>query len=413
MTRDEIGALLDRHQEAFARRDADALAAQHAEEGTFESPAHGVVARPRQDRRHLPLLVHRLSRPAASPRDRPSSATIAPRSSGSSSGTAHGPFFGIAGAGHPDRNVGRGRVRARGWRNPERQAHLRFLGCADEDRRVEGEARLTIADCGLWIVDWDCVLRIADCGFGLSDGHCPTCTSSSCPSSGGPREVRLKPDTTYYAATEAGHYVLRCRSSTRRARKRVSSVATAPSSVAAAWAARARSPCLPMASSSRAAANGSDIVKSPTIDFSVWACAAIAAASPFSSAARASASRRGASTRKTSMTSAEQRSVAAQRPPGSPRRRARSLSTPRAVSVLDWPVAGRESRRHRWRQDLVDTQRLGHVLVHAGGEEAFAIAFHGVRRHRDDRDMAWSNRSPPCESPRWPRFRSSRASGRP
>ena len=43
MTRDEIGALLDRHQEAFTRRDADALAAQHAEDGTFESPAHGVV----------------------------------------------------------------------------------------------------------------------------------------------------------------------------------------------------------------------------------------------------------------------------------------------------------------------------------------------------------------------------------
>ena len=43
MTRSEIEALLDRHRAAFARRDADALAADHAEDGTFESPAHGVV----------------------------------------------------------------------------------------------------------------------------------------------------------------------------------------------------------------------------------------------------------------------------------------------------------------------------------------------------------------------------------
>lgn len=43
MTRSEIEALLVRHREAFARRDAAALAADHVEEGTFESPAHGVV----------------------------------------------------------------------------------------------------------------------------------------------------------------------------------------------------------------------------------------------------------------------------------------------------------------------------------------------------------------------------------
>jgi predicted ester cyclase len=43
MTRSEIVALLDRHRESFARRDASALAGDHAEEGTFESPAHGVV----------------------------------------------------------------------------------------------------------------------------------------------------------------------------------------------------------------------------------------------------------------------------------------------------------------------------------------------------------------------------------
>jgi predicted ester cyclase len=43
MTRQEIESLLERHKDAFARRDAVALAEQHASDGTFESPAHGVV----------------------------------------------------------------------------------------------------------------------------------------------------------------------------------------------------------------------------------------------------------------------------------------------------------------------------------------------------------------------------------
>ncbi len=43
MERRDIQDLLDRHQEAFARRDAAALAAQHDPDGVFESPAHGVV----------------------------------------------------------------------------------------------------------------------------------------------------------------------------------------------------------------------------------------------------------------------------------------------------------------------------------------------------------------------------------
>lgn len=43
MQRSDIQDLLDRHQEAFSRRDAEALALQHTEDGTFESPAHGVV----------------------------------------------------------------------------------------------------------------------------------------------------------------------------------------------------------------------------------------------------------------------------------------------------------------------------------------------------------------------------------
>lgn len=43
MDRADIEAFLVRHQESFARRDAKALAADHAIDGTFESPAHGVV----------------------------------------------------------------------------------------------------------------------------------------------------------------------------------------------------------------------------------------------------------------------------------------------------------------------------------------------------------------------------------
>jgi predicted ester cyclase len=39
----DIKAFLARHQESFLRRDARALAADHATDGTFESPAHGVV----------------------------------------------------------------------------------------------------------------------------------------------------------------------------------------------------------------------------------------------------------------------------------------------------------------------------------------------------------------------------------
>jgi predicted ester cyclase len=44
MQRTEIQDLLERHKAAFAVRDAAALASQHAEDGTFESPAHGVVS---------------------------------------------------------------------------------------------------------------------------------------------------------------------------------------------------------------------------------------------------------------------------------------------------------------------------------------------------------------------------------
>ena len=43
MTRAEIDAFLERHRQSFASRDAATLAADHAELGSFESPAAGVV----------------------------------------------------------------------------------------------------------------------------------------------------------------------------------------------------------------------------------------------------------------------------------------------------------------------------------------------------------------------------------
>jgi predicted ester cyclase len=43
MSRADIEDLLARHKAAFARRDVDALTATHAPQGTFESPAYGVV----------------------------------------------------------------------------------------------------------------------------------------------------------------------------------------------------------------------------------------------------------------------------------------------------------------------------------------------------------------------------------
>jgi predicted ester cyclase len=43
MTRDEIEQRLAEHQAGFLARSAEALAATHAPDGTFESPAHGLV----------------------------------------------------------------------------------------------------------------------------------------------------------------------------------------------------------------------------------------------------------------------------------------------------------------------------------------------------------------------------------
>ena len=43
MNRGEIEAILAKQKDAFARRDAEALTALHAPDGTFESPAYGTV----------------------------------------------------------------------------------------------------------------------------------------------------------------------------------------------------------------------------------------------------------------------------------------------------------------------------------------------------------------------------------
>ena len=98
MTRDEIGALLDRHQDAFTRRDADALAGQHAELGTFESPAHGVVhgrSKIADIYRYwftaFPDLQLTLGPPIVGDGRAAVFWTFV--------GTVHGPFFGIVGAG--------------------------------------------------------------------------------------------------------------------------------------------------------------------------------------------------------------------------------------------------------------------------------------------------------------------------
>ena len=98
MTRDEIVALLERHREAFLQRDAEALAQTHAPEGTFESPAHGVVrGRPKilEVYRYwfgaFPDLQLTWERPIVEG-DRAAVFW-------SFAGTSHGPFFGAVGAG--------------------------------------------------------------------------------------------------------------------------------------------------------------------------------------------------------------------------------------------------------------------------------------------------------------------------
>ena len=98
MTREEIIGRLERHRDAFLRRDADALAADHVVDGTFESPAHGVV-RGRSAIRDVyhywftafPDLVLTWEAPIV---DVDRAAVF-----WNFTGTSKGPFFGIVGAG--------------------------------------------------------------------------------------------------------------------------------------------------------------------------------------------------------------------------------------------------------------------------------------------------------------------------
>lgn len=98
MTRAEILERLSRHRDAFIRRDADALAADHAADGSFDSPAHGQVhgrAAIRDVYRYwftaFPDLLLTWESPIV---DGDRAAVF-----WTFSGTSHGPFFGIVGAG--------------------------------------------------------------------------------------------------------------------------------------------------------------------------------------------------------------------------------------------------------------------------------------------------------------------------
>ena len=98
MTRDEIVAKLTEHGSAFGRRDPEAIAATHAPDGTFESPAHGVL------RGRAPIADRNRYWFAAFPDleltwthaivDGPRAAVF-----WKFSGTSQGPFFGVVGAG--------------------------------------------------------------------------------------------------------------------------------------------------------------------------------------------------------------------------------------------------------------------------------------------------------------------------
>ena len=97
MTREDRLALLDRHQDAFLRRDAAALGAQHAEHGTFESPAHKVEGRASIEEVYrywftaFPDLALKWGPPVVDGSRAAIFWTL--------TGTSEGPFFGIAGAG--------------------------------------------------------------------------------------------------------------------------------------------------------------------------------------------------------------------------------------------------------------------------------------------------------------------------
>ena len=98
MTRADIVSLLERHRDAFKRRDADALAACFDEAGSLVSPAHGVVEgrKPIADVYRywftaFPDLQVTWDEPIV---DGHRAAIF-----WAFAGTSHGPFFGAVGAG--------------------------------------------------------------------------------------------------------------------------------------------------------------------------------------------------------------------------------------------------------------------------------------------------------------------------
>jgi predicted ester cyclase len=98
MTRADLVARLERHRDAFKRRDADALAADHAPEGIFESPAHGIV-KGRAAIRDVYVYWFTAFPDLLLTWDAPLIDGDRAAIFWSFAGTSHGPFFGIVGAG--------------------------------------------------------------------------------------------------------------------------------------------------------------------------------------------------------------------------------------------------------------------------------------------------------------------------
>jgi hypothetical protein len=110
MTRAEIETLLRQHKAGFARRDLLALAATHAPDGTFESPAAGLVAgRPAIEAVYrywftaFPDLLLTWDDEVIDGDEAAFLWTL--------TGTASGPFYGILGSGTRVRAVGAAKYR--------------------------------------------------------------------------------------------------------------------------------------------------------------------------------------------------------------------------------------------------------------------------------------------------------------
>ena len=98
MVRDEIARILDRHRESFLKRDAEALAADHTPDSTFDSPAHGMV----QGRKAIQEVYQYWFTAFPDLRLTWESPIIDGDRAAifwTFVGTSHGPFFGVVGAG--------------------------------------------------------------------------------------------------------------------------------------------------------------------------------------------------------------------------------------------------------------------------------------------------------------------------